>query len=325
MLKVFLIALCVCQVFGRQDVGLQKIAYFVNQQNTTWTAGHNQRFDGMSEDSIKGLMGARFLSKSSHELSVLKFDKFDAPESFDARKQWPDCPSISDIRDQGGCGSCWAFGAAEAISDRICIHKNIRVNISAENLLSCCQWCGGGCNGGYLSAAWKYWVDNGLVTGGQYKSHSGCQPYTVPSCDHHVVGHLKPCTEPTTTPQCTTQCEAGYPVQYNDDKHYGRTAYAVHSVQDIMQEIATNGPVEAAFTVYKDFLTYKSGVYQRTSEDVLGGHAIRILGYGEENGIPYWLVANSWNTDWGDKGFFKIRRGVDECGIESSVTAGMPR
>lgn len=86
----------------------------------------------------------------------------------------------------------------------------------------------------------------------------------------------------------------------------------------------TNGPVEAAFTVYSDFPNYKSGVYQHTSGGALGGHAIRILGWGVENGTPYWLVANSWNTDWGDKGFFKILRGQDECGIEDEIVAGLP-
>ena len=58
---------------------------------------------------------------------------------------------------------------------------------------------------------------------------------------------------------------------------------------------------------------------------ILGGHAIRILGWGEENGTPYWLVANSWNYDWGDKGTFKILRGSDHCGIESGVVAGLPQ
>ncbi|KAH3896885.1 hypothetical protein DPMN_021069 [Dreissena polymorpha] len=85
----------------------------------------------------------------------------------------------------------------------------------------------------------------------------------------------------------------------------------------------TNGPVEAAFTVYADFPTYKSGVYQHKSGQMLGGHAIKILGWGTEDSTPYWLVANSWNEDWGDQGFFKILRGSDECGIESNIVAGM--
>jgi len=86
-----------------------------------------------------------------------------------------------------------------------------------------------------------------------------------------------------------------------------------------------NGPVEGAFTVYADFPSYKSGVYSHVSGGQLGGHAIRIMGWGVENGTPYWLVANSWNEDWGDKGTFKIKRGNDECGIESSVVAGLPK
>jgi len=93
-------------------------------------------------------------------------------------------------------------------------------------------------------------------------------------------------------------------------------------IDAIATEIMTNGPVEAAFTVYEDFITYRSGIYQHTTGGVLGGHAVKILGWGVEAGVKYWLVANSWNSDWGDKGYFKILRGVDECGIEDSIVAG---
>ena len=83
----------------------------------------------------------------------------------------------------------------------------------------------------------------------------------------------------------------------------GATNYGVNSdPEQIMTEILNFGPVEAAFTVYADFPSYKSGVYQHVTGSALGGHAIKILGWGVEDGTPYWLVANSWNTDWGDKG-----------------------
>ena len=77
--------------------------------------------------------------------------------------------------------------------------------------------------------------------------------------------------------------------------------------------------------VYEDFLLYKSGVYQHTTGNFLGGHAIRIFGYGTENGVKFWLVANSWNENWGDKGTFKILRGTNHCGIEGSLVAGLPK
>jgi len=90
----------------------------------------------------------------------------------------------------------------------------------------------------------------------------------------------------------------------------------------MMAELATNGPVESAFTVYADFVHYKSGVYSHQTGEPLGGHAIKVIGYGTENGTDYWLVQNSWTTTWGDGGYFKIKRGDDECGIEDSFTAG---
>jgi len=109
-------------------------------------------------------------------------------------------------------------------------------------------------------------------------------------------------------------------------KKYVSDAYYVNSnANDIAAEIVAHGPVEAAFSVYEDFLHYKSGVYVHTSGAYVGGHAVKMIGYGSENGTAYWLVANSWTTYWGDKGFFKILKGADECGIESGVVGGTPK
>jgi len=252
----------------------------------------------------------------------------DLPDSFDSRDQWPNCASIKEVRDQGSCGSCWAFGAVEAMTDRICIVSKGAKNfhISAEDLVACCDECGFGCDGGFPQAAWQYYKSEGLVTGGNYNTKQGCEPYTVKACDHHVNGSLPPCGAEEPTPSCTHKCIDAYPTPYTQDKHHGATVYSVRSDQkQIETEIYTNGPVEAAFTVYADFLTYKSGVYRHTSGSVLGGHAVKILGWGTEDSTPYWLVANSWNEDWGDKGFFKIRRGNNECGIESGIVAGAPQ
>ncbi|XP_039276821.1 cathepsin B-like cysteine proteinase 3 [Nilaparvata lugens] len=56
-----------------------------------------------------------------------------------------------------------------------------------------------------------------------------------------------------------------------------------------------------------------------------GGHAVKIIGWGSENGVPYWLIANSWNDDWGENGYFRMLRGSNECEIESGVMAGIPK
>lgn len=81
----------------------------------------------------------------------------------------------------------------------------------------------------------------------------------------------------------------------------------------LKSEIYTYGPLETGFTVYEDFFSYSSGVYQHLSGDEVGGHAVKIIGWGNESGVDYWLCANSWSSSWGEDGFFKIK--VGECGI----------
>lgn len=105
-----------------------------------------------------------------------------------------------------------------------------------------------------------------------------------------------------------------------------QTVYSIHSSEDtIKHELFKNGPVEADFEVYADFVNYRSGVYQHTTGGMLGGHAIKMLGWGVEDGVKYWLCANSWNDDWGENGFFKILRGSNHCGIETDINAGLPK
>jgi cathepsin B len=80
--------------------------------------------------------------------------------------------------------------------------------------------------------------------------------------------------------------------------------------------------MEGAFTVYEDFFNYKSGGYQHVSGGVAGGHAIKILGWGTESGVDYFLCANSWGSGWGMAGFFKIKQG--DCDINDQVYACTP-
>lgn len=305
---------------------LRNIANIVNSQNLSWKAEAPSRFQDMDKSRVKALMGALMdgpkLEEVSHPLML------NAPTSFDSRTQWPTCTSIGEVRDQANCGSCWAFGAAEAMSDRICIASNgaTQTRISAQDITSCCSSCGYGCNGGYPSAAWQYFQSSGVVSGGLYGSTDTCSPYQLAPCAHHVTSPKYPACPPVVpTPMCTTQCISTYGKSYSQDKSYGSSVYSVTGVTNMMNEISTKGPIEVAFSVYEDFLTYKTGVYIQTSGQYLGGHAVKALGYGTENGVDYWLIANSWNETWGDQGYFKIRKGTNECGIESQGVAGLTK
>jgi len=282
---------------------------YVNSVQTSWRAGHNKRFSGMKIKDVKKLCGT--IMDASEKLPVRKDIEIVSalPDTFDAREQWPTC--IGAIRDQGHCGSCWAFGAVEALSDRICIQSKaqVKVNLGAQDPTSC-DSTNLGCNGGNLGPVWKYMLNTGVVS-------EECYPYEMGTCHHPGCSELP-------TPKCNKTCHNT--ANFNTDKHHSSTAYSVsRNITQIAAEIFANGPVEAAFTVYTDFNNYVSGVYHHVSGSAEGGHAIKIIGWGTESGTPYWLVANSWNTDWGADGFFKIRRGTNECGIEADITAGLAK
>jgi len=290
----------------------------INKLQTTWTASTEQgRISTMTRGEIKSLLGARrhggpSLPRITHEGKGIA-----PPDTFDSRTNWPQCVTMKQIRDQSACGSCWAFGAVEAMSDRYCVTlKMTNLSISAQDMNSCCDSCGDGCEGGYPSSAWEYWVDTGVVS-------EDCSPYSLPSCDHHMDNSTNPCpSNEYNTPACVQTCSDSE--TWSSALHYGTNANSASGESDIMAEIYQNGPVETAFDVYDDFLSYKSGVYQHVSGDYLGGHAVKFVGWGTENGTPYWLVANSWNVHWGDQGYFKILRGSDECGIEDEIDFGTP-
>jgi cathepsin B len=311
----------------------QDLVDYVNRKQDLWTAQLNRKFENYDANVKWRLMGVNHVHnsvKARKHLAKSRFMDIELPKNFDARTNWPDCASLRTIRDQSSCGSCWAFGAVEAMSDRICIASKgqLQVSISAADLLSCCKSCGFGCDGGDPLAAWKYWVSDGIVTGSNFTAHAGCKPYPFPPCEHHSnKTHYQPCKHDLfPTPKCEKKCQNSYNEKtYDEDKFFGRKAFAVEDdVESIQKELFTNGPLEVAFEVYDDFLHYSGGIYIHTGGHLGGGHAVKLVGWGEDNGIPYWTVANSWNSDWGEDGFFRILRGKDECGIESGVVGGLP-
>lgn len=305
----------------------------INRSGASWKAKHH--FKEHEYEDVKNKMGT-FLD---HDLpDKYKDEPFsveeDIPAEFDGRKQWPKCANIiGDIRDQANCGSCWAFAAVGAMSDRICVASNgeKQVKISSDDLLSCCtlwnslSFCGFGCNGGIPILAWRYWVKRGIVSGGNFNETNTCRPYEIEPCGHHTK-EGKQCDGNHRTPKCKRECVNGD--NYKQNKFYGAKYYNVkHSVEAIQREIMAHGSVEAGFQVMSDFVQYESGVYESVGGGLLGGHAVRIIGWGtdEESKKPYWLIANSWNNKWGLDGYFKMVRGKNHCGIESQITAGLPK
>ena len=200
------------------------------------------------------------------------------------------------------------------MTDRTCIFSKgaIKFHYSIEDIISCYD----GCQGGSVDEPYFLWVGSGIVSGGPYNSHEGCLPYEVAPCGNYCT--IKP------TPPCRRTCQKSYPKSYNDDKRKGSKAYSLDalSLKEIKIDILTSGPISNSMQVYADFIHYKSGIYHRTSEDILGEHVIKILGWGTENGTDYWLAANSWGVTWGDKGFFKMSMATNDF---MQKAAGIPK
>lgn len=220
------------------------------------------------------------------------------PESFDSRNQWPDC--VHPILDQGQCGSCWAFGATEALSDRLCIASNGNINVvlSPQYLVSCNGFPNQGCNGGITSFAWNYMAKKGVPV-------NECVTYKA------VTG------------TCPSDCDNGAAIP---KLYKSQAATSFKNPASIQAAIMSNGPIEVQFTVYEDFMAYQSGIYVHTTGAELGGHAVKAVGWGrgtDANGdtINYWICANSWGTGWGETGFFNI--GFGQCGIDAAGIAGL--
>ena len=311
------------------------IVDIVNTANATWVAGPVDR----SLETFKAMCGTWLPGHPKYVEADLPAYPVDentaAAAAFDDALDWrakaPQCTVISKIRDQSACGSCWAFGSTETFEDRRCIATGKDVEFSSLDTAGCCKgaFCGfsAGCGGGQPSAALKWMDTTGVVTGGDFYDigdGKSCKPYALQPCAHHVPATSKypVCPSAEYAVKCDKACsEASYSASYADDKVKGAKTAACYTIDQMMTALQ-KGPLSVAFTVYADFPTYKSGVYKHTTGAALGGHAVEVIGYGNDaTAGDYWVVKNSWNEQWGNGGTFQIARGTNECGIESTVAA----
>jgi len=316
---------------------MQEMVDQINSLETTWVAEVPSRFE--SFEDAKMLMGAKLVGDADYQEFLapkpehLAEFEGEIATDFDVRTAFPDCAEVSGfIGDQSSCGSCWAFGSTMAFNDRHCIATGSKAKFSMEDTTANCDLThcfSMGCNGGHPGAAWLWFRTAGVVTGGDYSligKGETCGPYTMGPCAHHVPATEKYPVCPKKeypTPVLKECSEKSYTKSYSADKTRATNSYSLSGdVEKIQRDVMQHGSATMAFSVYEDFVTYKSGVYKHKTGKMLGGHAVRLIGWGVENGEDYWLIANSWNEMWGNGGTFKIAKGTNECNIEGNVQAG---
>merc|ERR1719160_540542 len=176
-----------------------------------WVAGANDFFNGMTFDDARPILGTALEHISQHLNNTLPQSVYDAmgdaPAEFDARTQWKGL--IHPIRNQQHCGSCWAFSAAEVLSDRVAIAtKKPSPVLSAEDMVSCDKG-DMGCQGGQLPMAWDYLKESGIVS-------DKCLPYSAGTGQ---------------APSCPDKCADSE--TWASSKVKAKTAYAINGVTNM--------------------------------------------------------------------------------------------
>jgi cathepsin B len=265
-----------------------------NHPFKNWTNEEVKRIMGVTDDEVEEKM----------DISLVIGNDSDLPKSFDARNKWPNC--VSPIRNQGKCGSSYALSGTSVFSDRICItsKSKLKVNLSAQDVLECTDR-NNGCNGGNLMNTWMYFTRMGTVT-------EECNPYSAEDGTKNFCIYRNTCIKPGISKKKYQTINVPFPINW------------FTTVEEIKKEIMKNGPIQSAFQVYEDFLDYKGGIYTHNTGKFLGGHSVKIVGWGldKEKGTAYWIAANTWGIDWGEKGYFRIKMG--QCGIEKLGIALVP-
>ena len=268
------------QQYKRTDLILDAI----KASGAQWTP-KDTRVSRLSLEQLRLMLGDRSREVSGGEpISERTVDSY--PASIDWRDK-DGLNYVTSVKDQGDCGSCVAFDAvAVPLESLICIEQarpGEDVDLSEMNLFMC--GCGLCCGLGWTnSQACSYMRWSGVPD-------EHCWPY-----------------EPEDS-ECSNSCsnKALRDVQIDSSGFIlGGEAY---------KTAITFSPILTTMQIYDDFLSYGGGIYQHVWGEYRGMHSVCVIGYNTEGQTPYWIIKNSWGTDWGEDGFGKIKMG--ECAFEA--------
>jgi cathepsin L len=260
-----------------------------NRHGKSWRAAVNKFTDMTDEESsrYRGYnLGMAAALKAERPLAKLPHVHLkDLPESVDWRTVTP--PIVTDVKDQGGCGSCWAFATTEQIECAVAQAGSGLLVLSPQNVVDCTpnpKQCGGsgGCNGATAELGMGYVRDWGISLDSVY-------PYTA---------QTGTCQNQTMPKAATIKSFVKLP-----ENDYNA----------LMVAIATQGPI-AISVAAGAWNSYGGGVFQCDSTQVDIDHAVQLVGYGTDpdpSAGDYWIVRNSWGAGWGENGYIRIERHSD--------------
>ncbi|XP_068518939.1 cathepsin S isoform X1 [Anas acuta] len=221
---------------------------------------------------------------------------------------WREKGCVTEVKNQGACGSCWAFSAVGALEAQVKLKTGKLVSLSAQNLVDCSMMYGNkGCSGGFMTRAFQYIIDNNGIDSDESYPYMAQQAEV--SSELHLDSFLKSF--------CNGTCQYNVSTRAATCSKYVELPYADEAA--LKDAVANIGPVSVAIDATQPtFFLYKSGVYDdpRCTQEV--NHGVLVIGYGTLNDKDYWLVKNSWGVRFGDDGYIRMSRNhANHCGIAS--------
>jgi len=265
-----------------------------NAQKSTFTLGHNQ-FSHMNSEEWKAYV--KGTGKPTKQTAKFTHNAPVQAKAKGASKDWVAEGAVNAIKDQGQCGSCWAFSTVGALEGAYQIKNNQLNTFSEQYLVSCDNRKNGGtdlgCNGGLMDSAFEWLQSNGGIASG------ADVPYTSGTTKQNGDCDLTVAKVAGTAPKSWTDVKA------NSD--------------DAMISALDQQPVAVAIEADQPaFQLYKSGVFTAACGTNLD-HGVLAVGYGTDNGVDFYKVRNSWGGSWGENGYIRFARGIaqkeGQCGI----------
>ena len=283
------------EYLARYEVFKQNVMETFSNEETTYISGIT-KFSDLTKQEFKRI----YLNLKYDAMAMSNFnpiyakDTNAAPDSFD----WRNYGRVCSVKDQGSCGSCWAFATLGNLESLYAGLKGQCKSFSEQQLIDC-DTTDSGCNGGLMEYAFTYLKKIGCINLEEDYPYKG------------VKGTCK-----TNYDKCVDMTVTGY-------KKLG-SSYSTWSPVDedeIKEFLYETGPLAVALNA-NPLQTYVSGILDVSSSQCPSSginHAVLLVGYGTAE-LPYWIVKNSWGTAWGEKGYFRIRRGNGTCGINCYIT-----
>ncbi|XP_027009893.1 cathepsin S, ortholog 1 isoform X2 [Tachysurus fulvidraco] len=256
-----------------------------NKGHHSFTMGPNHLSDMTEEEinvKLNGLRMENIPLDNNENFPVLSDSP--VPDNLD----WTEKGLVSPVQNQGMCGSCWAFSAVGALEAQMMKKTGFLVPLSAQNLVDCSVKEGNhGCRGGFMTKAFTYIIHNKGIDSDAFYPYQ----HKEGLCRYSPKGRAASCS--------------------------GFWIFPHINESVLLNTVTQIGPVSVGINAHlASFHRYRSGIYNDPLCDPRAvNHAVLVVGYGTKGGQDYWLVKNSWGTAWGEKGYVRLARNRNQCGI----------